>query len=158
MASETKASILRLLAETHANTRAAIAACPGGMGAVVYPDSGWRVREVVAHLEGWDRVLIEGFRAYLEGREVVVPGAEDFDVFNAQVLARCESWSDGAVLRAWESTHAELWAVLEAIPAERFGDEMLFAWNERGRICDIMEGMAGHEALHCQDILKAVEG
>ncbi|MGZ6346744.1 MAG: hypothetical protein ACXWNC_04125, partial [Anaerolineales bacterium] len=46
----------------------------------IYP--GWTIREVIAHVTGWDDATIEALHAHIEGRPLSIPNISDLDEYN----------------------------------------------------------------------------
>ena len=153
MTSKAKTHIIQLLKEAHANTKAAIDKV--GTETVVYPESGWRVRDIIAHYSVWNQELINSIRAYIEGREYTNPSTKEYDEFNAHCVEARKDHHSEAVLEEWETTYDTLLATLEDIPNDKFEGKVMLPWEERQSVPDIMSFMADHEKEHTEDSLNA---
>ena len=81
---------------------------------VVHPDSGWTLKDLIAHITLWEADLVQALKALKAGQPYQTPGLEnfDFDGFNQRgyEAARDASWD--VIIGRWYSTRADLeWAV-----------------------------------------------
>jgi len=82
----------------------------------------WSVKDLLAHLVGWDFANMEAAKAILAGK---VPDFyshydHDWKTFNARLVAEYKKDDFADLLRSVESSHQELIAFLKTIPPEEF--------------------------------------
>ncbi len=83
MTFEDKKRLLDLLTETHSAIRSTLEGIDPEMH--VYPDAGWRIRDIIGHIATWDRQVAKSIRAFQTGTEYSIHDLDE-DVFNAQAV------------------------------------------------------------------------
>lgn len=112
----------------------------------------WGVREMVAHLAAWDDVCARAVAGLVDGGELV-PVVRDEDAFKRQAATDARDLSPVQVVLRLHAARARL--VSEVSRAGDLG-EFEFPWGERGRLADMVRGLAVHERDHSGEILKLV--
>ena len=82
----------------------------------------WSVKDLLAHLAGWDRTYIVAVGEILAGQKPAFWGHYDRDwaTFNARLVDEYGQGSFSDVLRAVEESQRALIAYLQSVPAEEF--------------------------------------
>jgi hypothetical protein len=153
MLGQDKASLLRLLDETRAQTLAALAKVDPDTP--VYPEGGWLVRDVVGHLALWEEQVCLSLQAYSEGREYSIPNFSDENVYNEQDVERRRKQSVEQVLADFSAARARMKSLIEALSADQLSGDILCPWGSRSVTAVMIQHMAEHEAEHCQHIIEA---
>ncbi|HSQ39909.1 MAG TPA: ClbS/DfsB family four-helix bundle protein [Anaerolineales bacterium] len=118
---------------------------------------GWRLKEFLAHMSGWDDAVIESLRAHAEGIASFTPAARGVDAYNAQTVSTRETLDYDRIRREWDRSHELVMEALRNLPDEKFHQTFAFAWGESGTAADLVEIFAGHEqehAAHLREWLK----
>ena len=109
----------------------------------------WRVRDVVGHLGVWNGEAAQAIRAHAEGSEYhCILSEEKYDEYNGLAVAERRTWDAEQVWDEYESSSHQLKVLVETMPAEKWYSEMLYPWNERGNIQNLIEVMMRHEVEH----------
>ena len=85
----------------------------------------WTIKQVLAHITGWDEVCIPWLRAHAKGESPGTPTARGIDAFNAKSVAAREALSYDQVLQEWESVREGFKVALGEVPSEKFDEPML---------------------------------
>jgi hypothetical protein len=141
----------RLLADLVAARRAvreAATAVPAARWDEVFLGT-WSIKDLLAHLAGWDFANLEAAQAVLAGRRPAFWAHHDRDwqTFNAHLVAEHRRQDPAELLTLLEGSHHQLIAFLEPIPA---GD--LFQTHGRDRLSTILRAEARDEQRHAQQI------
>jgi len=120
----------------------------------------WSIRDLLAHLVGWDYANIEGIEAILAGRLPAFYAHYDTDwqTFNAGLVAehRWDDWDE--LLRSVERSHSKLIAVAgQVAPAEFFKDRGLRRKRYRVTIGSILQADVNDVKRHLAQVLAFVE-
>jgi len=86
----------------------------------LFPDSGWTVKDLLAHVAAWDRWQHRAMTAMVAGEEPEVAAVEDVDAFNA---AAVDAWRDRTLSDVLGElrTAREAWVTwLRDVPLEPF--------------------------------------
>lgn len=122
----------------------------------IYP--GWTIKEILAHIAGWDDVATAALRAHAA---TAVPEALDppgIDDYNDVVVRRCEAFSYEEIVQYWRQARRELKDTLIDLPAERLNEPLLYPWGERGNAARIVAILAEHEKEHADEIRELARG
>ena len=112
-----KAQLLDALSESFAATRAVWEQADPEMQ--VYGDTGWRVRDILAHIAVWDLEAVKSLRAYRVDGEYAIPNLEE-DEFNQQSLLGWRELSAEAVLIQYEQARQDFIDALKDIPSDMY--------------------------------------
>jgi hypothetical protein len=157
MRSRDKNYLLKRLAETHSAIQTILEGID--LELPVYPDSDWRIRDILGHIATWDREVTKSLRAFLTGIEYVIPGvAGDETDFNERAVIAQRELSTQQIIAVWEQAREEFKAALNDIPMDRLPDELLYPWgDERGSIAKMVEYMIEHDEEHRDEMIKAIK-
>jgi len=152
---EQKETFRRMLAESRAKFEAALRDMDPQQ--VVYAESGWRVKDIIAHITAWELEVTTSLRAYNEGREYTIPGYTTDDAYNADIFRQYQHRPMEQLRADWGAVRAGMVAAIRAIPATRFEGQIMCPWNKYSAIDGIVRDMVNHEAEHLDDILSMVD-
>jgi hypothetical protein len=113
---------------------------------VVFYDQ-WSVKDIVAHMLGWEREMTEALRRIARGERPTPEGVDygNGNEWNAKFSARLKQQLPTTVLAEWGQVHAVFVKALKAVPDDRFG--------EGKSVNRIAEGTAsGHYREHAPPI------
>lgn len=106
----------------------------------------WSVRELVAHLVGWDYTNLDAVQAILAGERPKFRDQYDRDwtTYNAQLVARYgqEDWD--SLVAAVQASHQELISFLDAVPADEY--------VKTTKIRTLLRAEAKDEDVHRQEV------
>jgi Protein of unknown function (DUF1706) len=90
---------------------------------VVFYDH-WSVKDIVAHMLGWEREMTEALRRIGRGERATAEGVDysDADAWNAKFAARMRGQLPTTVLAEWGQVHGGFMKALAAVPDDRFGE------------------------------------
>jgi hypothetical protein len=153
---ETRKLMLQLLDVTRRETRLALSSIDPER--VVHDDhSAWRVRDVVGHLGVWNGEAAKSLRAHAEGGEYhCITSEAKYDEYNGSAVEERRAWKIEQVWAEYETSYNQLKLNLETMPSEKWNGEMLYPWNERGTIRNLIEVMMKHEVEHREIIVNAI--
>ena len=117
---------------------------------------GWTVKEVLAHISGWDAVGISTVQAHLAGEQPPPLEARGIDAYNAYVVAGCETLTYEEVAEDWRRARRQLENALTEAPPEKLGGDVRFPWGETGTITWYISILVEHEQEHAKEIRQIV--
>lgn len=127
---------------------------------VIHTDArAWTVRDILGHLAVWNGEAARGLEAFSEGGEYVCIASEaEYDAYNGPAADERRTWTTDEVWAEYDAEHDELKRVVEALPAEKWGTQMVYPWNVRGTPERLVAIMMKHERVdHC-DLVRAALG
>lgn len=85
----------------------------------------WSVKDLLAHLVGWDYANLEAVRAILAGRlpAFYTHYDHDWQTFNAQLIAEYRKEDLSELCEAARASHQQLVEYVSTVPAEAFDDD-----------------------------------
>ena len=127
---------------------------------LVYPDSGWRIRDILGHIATWDWEIVKSLQAFLVGNEYIISGIEeDESEFNENGVIEQQALSTKQIVSDWNESREDLLALINEIPAVRFPGDLVYPWgDERGSISRLVEYFIEHDEQHYAELEKVLEG
>ena len=110
--------------------------------------TGWTIKELVAHMSGWDDVIIEALQAHTRGEPVSTTVTRGVNAYNASTVHTRESLDFDHVVREWRITREALIQALNDLPDEKFNQALTFPWGESGTVAYLIEIFVEHEEFH----------
>lgn len=148
------ALLVDLLTTTRQDTLAALKDVD--LDRIMHPDSGWRVRDMVAHLIAWDIAAVQALK-HLQSKTVdAIPDLSDMDAYNAREVAKRKNLPIDDLFAEWAALHDEFKALAENMPDDLMGKRFRFPWGAHGTGYQLVEGMAGHEQYHREEIQLSI--
>jgi hypothetical protein len=125
----------------------------------VYPDSDWRIRDILGHLATWDREVTKSLLAFLDGSEYLTPGLDVVESsFNQRAVEEQRKLATPQVVEEWGAAREDFKTAIGKIPMDLFTSEFLYPWGgERGPITVLAGYMIEHDEEHKAEIVKALE-
>ena len=116
----------------------------------------WTVREILAHLSGWDDSTIAFIHALVEDREPATPAARGIDVYNAETVATREGLDYDHIYREYIETRRVLLDLIRVMPEEKIAQNFILPWGGEGNLVDIVDIFEPHEEEHAEDVHKLI--
>jgi hypothetical protein len=116
----------------------------------VYPE--WTIKQILAHIIGWDDVTTTALRAHAQGQEPSTPAARGIDHYNAHSVATRQALSYEHILKECDLAREELKAAIRDMPDEKLAQPMLFPWGQTGTVAQVVAIFVHHEEQHAQEI------
>jgi hypothetical protein len=121
----------------------------------IYP--GWTIRDLLAHVTGWDIATIDAIRAFLNGTPTFSSGIHDLDEYNALSISARTGLDDGQIISEWRLTRQELRSIVEQFPEASFDDPIPVPWGGKSTVTDLMKLFCDHVDYHSRDVITWLE-
>lgn len=117
-----KEATLRLLETEYQNLREAVDGLDNDGLLRVWFGS-WSVRDIVAHILGWEREMTVALQRMARGERPTPEGVDysNSDEWNATFVSAMVPISPTTVLAIWSQTHMNYVRAARAVPADRYG-------------------------------------
>lgn len=116
----------------------------------------WTIREMLAHLSGWDDAVIAFIQSLMAGKIPATPAARGVDVYNAETVATREGLDYDHIYREYVQTRKVLMQLLREVPEEKIDEQYILPWGNPGTLVDIIHIFAPHEEEHAEDVEKLI--
>lgn len=117
----------------------------------------WTIREIVAHLSGWDDAAVGFVNALLKGETPPTPAMRGTTVYNDETVSTREGLSYDLIVREYVDTRAKLIALTRQVTEEMVVQKSTLPWGEAGSLEDIFWVFGPHELEHANDVKKIIE-
>jgi hypothetical protein len=117
----------------------------------------WTIREIVAHLSGWDDAAIGFVSALLKGETPPVPAPRGPDVYNEETVSTREGLSYDHIVREYVNTRNKLIAMVSQMTEEMVTQISTLPWGGEGSLEDIVQVFGPHEMEHAMDVKKIID-
>jgi hypothetical protein len=153
MASEDRNILLRRMDETRSRIESLL---PGiDPKKEIYPN--WTIKDMLAHMTGWDDATIDSLRSHVIDRPPSVPAIRSLDEYNALTVSSRKDLAYKQVLQEWRLTRQVLRTIIEQMPEDKFFGPVVVPWGEKATVTYLVNMFREHEEIHAQDIAKWVE-
>ena len=109
----------------------------------VYP--GWTVKELLAHVTGWDDLVINTLNLHMTGQAPVISINHGIDYYNATTVSEREALPFEQIVKEYHQTREQLRALLRSIPPEVFDQVIILPWGPKGPVSDFIRIFSHHE-------------
>lgn len=121
----------------------------------VYPV--WTVRELLAHLSGWDDCMVGFIRIILSGEvPELTSAARGINVYNAESVSTREGLDYDHIYREYIQTRKVLLDLIRQVPEDLLSKDYVLPWGGHGSIIDMVDIFAPHEVEHAEDVQKLI--
>lgn len=116
----------------------------------IYP--GWTIRQLLAHITGWDDNTIASLLAHQSGKTLAMSAVRGFDEFNKRAISSRQDLDLEHIVEEWSATRAKLVALFAELPEEKFRATLVASWGKRVSVTELVEVFIGHEESHTRDL------
>jgi len=118
----------------------------------IYP--GWTIKDLLAHITGWDDATIDSLRAHVAGRVPAIPADRGINEYNARTVSTRQDLDYEHILGEWRLTRQVLRTIIEQMPDDKFSNPLIVPWGEKGTVTFLVDIFREHEEEHVHDILE----
>ena len=112
----------------------------------------WKMKEVLAHITGWDDATIAALHAHAQDDSPSTPADRGIDYYNAETVSTREELPYAHIVREWENTREQLRTVLLEMPDEKFDEPLVIPWGGLALVAQLVRVMSHHEMEHAEEI------
>lgn len=116
----------------------------------------WTIREILAHITGWDDAIIASLNAHIAGREPGTPAMRGLDVYNAETVATREGLDYDHIYREYIRTRDILIDLIGGMPLEKATQPFTMLWGDQGDLKILLTVFIEHEIEHAGDVRKII--
>jgi hypothetical protein len=116
----------------------------------IYP--GWTIKEVIAHLAGWDDATILALDAFVAHLPPPTPAIKGLDSYNEQTVEERVDLGYEQIVREWELIREQLIKVFGNLPDEMLATSIVSPWGLTMTVEQLLKIMINHEKEHADAI------
>lgn len=116
----------------------------------IYP--GWTIKEVLAHLAGWDNSTIQALQSFKAGEPPQLTAMNGLDVYNSQSVAEHKELTLDQTVNEWESVRGQLLPLIEQLTDADLAALIVAPWGQSISVLQLLSIMVGHEEEHAEII------
>ena len=121
----------------------------------IYP--GWTIRDLLAHMTGWDDATIDSLRSHITGCPPSIPTIHSLDDYNALTVSSRKELDFTQVLKEWRMTRNVLRTTIEQMPEDKFLSPLSVPWGGKATVTNLVELFHDHDEEHLRDIRAWLE-
>lgn len=121
----------------------------------IYP--GWTIKEMLAHMTGWDDATIDSLRAHVVGRPPALEAIRSLDEYNSQTVSSRKDLDYDHILKEWRLTRQVLRTIIEQLPDEKFFEPLIVPWGDKTTVTYLVDMFRDHEQDHARDLRAWME-
>lgn len=112
----------------------------------------WTIREIIAHLSGWDDAAISFLSALIKNEPPPTPAMRGMDVYNAETVSTREGLSYEQIVREYMNTREKLLSLIASATEEILTRKATLPWGGEGTFEEIAGIFTPHEIEHAGDV------
>ena len=116
----------------------------------IYP--GWTIRQMLAHMTGWDDATIASLRAHVASQPADTPADRGINEYNARTVSSRQDLDLDHVVKEWRMTRQVLHKLLEEMPEDKFHARLAVPWGPKASVTRLIDVFVEHEHEHAEDI------
>jgi hypothetical protein len=123
---------------------------------MVYADSGWKVKDIIAHLVAWDEPTVKCFQAYAEGGEYSIIGYQDVEDFNWSEYDKRYALPYTEIYALWNAARTRIKEIVATLSPEQLAGNMRYPSGNLGNCAQLVREVWEHQQMHFDDIMAAL--
>lgn len=116
----------------------------------IYP--GWTIKEVLAHLTGWDDSTVLALQHFVAGQPPVMTAIRGINYHNQQTVEERKKLTLEQVIQEWEWVRDQLIPVVDNLNEQAFATRIVAPWGENISVYGVLKIMVEHEHEHAEVI------
>jgi hypothetical protein len=120
------------------------------VGKEIYP--GWSIKEMLAHMTGWDDATIDALRAHIADCPPSYAAIGSLDKYNILTVSSRKDMDYKQIIQEWRLTRQELRAIIEHMPEDKFNKPLNVPWGRKATVTYLVDMFRDHEEEHTHDL------
>lgn len=116
----------------------------------IYPS--WTIKQMLAHITGWDDVWLDALQAHIQGYPLAIPTIHSLDQYNEMTVASREGLNYDQTLEEFHQTRQALRELIRQIPEDKILEPITVPWGGKETLDSLVEIFSTHEIEHAHDI------
>ena len=120
----------------------------------IYP--GWTIKDMLAHMTGWDDATIDSLRAHVVDRPPSLDAIRSMDEYNLRTVTSRQDLDYDHILKEWRLTRQVLRTIIEQMPEDKFFSPVIVPWGDKATVTYLVDMFRDHEEEHTADMAKLI--
>jgi hypothetical protein len=150
MPADNRAILLRHLNETHQTIEELLAGIDPTKE--IYP--GWTIKQILAHISGWDDACIDALRMHELDRSSSAPAIHSLDKYNELSVSSRKGLTYDQILNEWRVTRKILCEIIADMTEEKFLEPVPVPWAKKTTVTRLVDIFNHHDNEHAKDIIE----
>jgi len=116
----------------------------------IYP--GWTIKEMLAHLAGWDDATILTLQAFVANDPPLMTAVRGIDFYNSQTVAERKALSYNQIVGEWEWVREQLIPIINQMDEQKLQSTIVSPWGPSMSVANLLNVMIHHEEEHAEAI------
>jgi hypothetical protein len=113
----------------------------------------WTIKELLAHLTGWDDAVLATLRSVIMDLPPETPAVRGINHYNARTVSEREALDLDHIRKECMRTRQEVFTALRLVPLEKMHEEIVYPWGGGGTIAQMIRVFVHHEGEeHAQEL------
>lgn len=121
----------------------------------IYPS--WTVKEIIAHLIGWDKAATDSLTSFIQGGVPDVVSINGVDAYNDESVAQYSGLSLAELVQEWENERQRLLDTMTALEEKQLKAKITYPWGGEDTISRMLVFLANHDTAHTNDIITVIQ-
>lgn len=113
---------------------------------------GWTIKQILAHITGWDDACIDALRAHELSCPPSIPAIHSLDKYNELTVSSRKDFTYDQILTEWRLTRQVLREIIVQLPEEKSFDPIAVPWGRKTPLTRLVDIFSHHEKEHAQEI------
>ena len=118
----------------------------------IYP--GWTIKQVLAHISGWDDACIDALRMHELDHSPSIPVIHSLDKYNESSVSCRKRLTYDKILKEWRVTRKILCEIIDGLPEEKFLEPVAVPWGKKITVTKLVDIFSHHDKEHAKDIIE----
>jgi hypothetical protein len=121
----------------------------------IYP--GWTIKDLLAHIAGWDEVVLKTLKAHAAGEVPTITVKNGIDAFNLESVKARKDLPYDVVFEEFNSSRKMILETILEMPNEKIKESLISPWGQKQTVSDLVDIFSEHELEHAEDVHKWLE-
>ncbi len=123
---------------------------------VIYPESGWRVQDILSHLTAWEEEIARSLQAYRYNSAYRIPDFE-LQAFNTMHYQQRKMLPASQVHNDWIASRKRLRMQVTGMAVEKLAGTMTYPSGRLGECGVLVCEVISHQEEHMEDIMRVLK-
>jgi hypothetical protein len=126
------------------------------LSSVIYPKTGWTVKDVLAHLTIWEVEVATSIHHFAQGKSYMIVNFRGRQPFNERMYLQYRDTPYAVIFSDWIAVRSGLKSAIRKTPVDRLTKPLSAPWEDQLTMEQLVESVITHESEHMAAIRRAI--